>query len=71
MQLSLGLGVLSAIAIFFSNLALMDIKHGESDLRLEWGILQISYAIFILFHISAIITFARLLRGRNREEEKE
>jgi hypothetical protein len=66
-RLSFGLGVLSAIAIFFSNLALIDIHHGESDLTLEWAVLRISYTVFILFHISALITLWRLLKS---EREK-
>ena len=68
-RLSLGLGILSTMAVFLSNLALIDIWHGESDLRLEWGAVRVSYAVFILFHISALITFTRLLRGRKIEEK--
>ncbi len=64
-QVSLGLCLFSAIALFISNLALMDIGHGESDLNLEWRIMQVSYAVFILFHGAALITFIRLLKTKN------
>ncbi len=67
-QVSLGLCLLSAIALFISNLALMDIGHGESDLTLEWSILHISYAVFILFHGAALITFIRLLNVKNEDK---
>jgi Na+-driven multidrug efflux pump len=64
-RISFWLGIFSAVAVFISNLALLDIWHGESDLTLEWRILHVSYGVFILFHISALITFVRLL-GRKR-----
>ncbi len=64
-RISFGLCVFSAIAVFISNLALMDIGHGESDLTLEWRVLQLSYAVFILFHVSAFITFARLMKWKS------
>lgn len=67
-RITFSLCVISAIAVFISNLALMDIGHGGEDLKLEWAILQISYAIFILFHISAFITLARLIKRNNIEK---
>lgn len=71
-RISLVLGILSAVAVFINNLALIDIWHGESDLVLEWRVLHVSYAIFILFHISALITFVRLLgRKSNAELQKQ
>lgn len=60
-RISFGLGMLSTAAWLISNLALMDIQHGAGH-RLEWGIVHISYALFILFHVSALITLGRLLR---------
>lgn len=64
-RVSFGLCLCSGIALLISNLALMDIRHGESDVTLEWRILQISYPIFILFHVSAFITLARLMKWKN------
>ncbi len=64
-RISFWLCLFSGAALFFSNLALMDIGHGESDLKLEWRIMQFSYAVFILFHISAFITFVRLLNWKS------
>jgi hypothetical protein len=64
-RFSFGLCLISGIALFLSNLALMDIGHGESDVTLEWRILQISYAVFILFHVSVFITLARLMKLKN------
>lgn len=65
-RISFGLGVLSAVALFISNFALMDIQHG-GGFSLEWAIMHISYAVFILFHFSALLTLARLLRTKNKQ----
>ena len=59
---SIGLGVLSIVAIVISHLALTDIGHGEGDLTLEWQALQVAFAVIILFHISAFITLFRVLK---------
>jgi hypothetical protein len=54
--ISIGLGILSVIAILMCHLALTDIWHGEGDLTLEWRVLQIGFLIIILFHVSAFVT---------------
>ena len=68
-SITFALGIFSAIALLVSNLALMDIQKG-GGLRLEWAIMHVSYGIFILFHIFAIVTLARMLRREN-ERNKE
>ncbi len=55
------LGSLSCVAIVCAHLALTDIYHGEVDTSLEWTILQICFAIFILFHV---VVFGHLLTIR-------
>ena len=69
-RISFGLCLLSILAVFVSNLALMDIAHGESDLRLEWRIVQVSYAVFIVFHAMMLVTLARRLK-QTRQENRE
>ncbi len=70
-RMSFGLGILSAAALFISNFALMDIQHGNGH-ALEWAIMHVSYAVFILFHLSVLVTLARLPRRRDeRVEENE
>ncbi|HQR31947.1 MAG TPA: hypothetical protein PLK30_04350 [Blastocatellia bacterium] len=69
-RISFGLCLLSILAVFVSNLALMDIAHGESDLRLEWRIVQVSYAVFIVFHAVMLVTLARRLK-QTRQENRE
>ncbi len=69
-RISFGLCLLSILAVFVSNLALMDIGHGESDLRLEWRIVQVSYAVFIVFHAVMLVTLARRLK-QTRQENRE
>ncbi len=69
-RISFGLCLLPILAVFVSNLALMDIAHGESDLRLEWRIVQVSYAVFIVFHAVMLVTLARRLK-QTRQENRE
>ena len=49
------LGVLALIAGYFSHLALTDIYHAESDLTLEWRIVQIAALIILVFIGSSLV----------------
>lgn len=53
------LGLLSLIALGFSNLALTDIAHGEPNAALEWAVLRISAAVIAIFVVSALIALRR------------
>ena len=69
-SITFALNILSTVALFVSNLALMNIEKG-GGLTLEWAIMRISYGIFILFHIFAIVTLAKMLQRENeRNKEK-
>jgi uncharacterized membrane protein YozB (DUF420 family) len=59
------LGVASLVAVFVSHLALTDIYHGESDLRLEWMALRICFAVIFIFQVFALVTFWRMIRRKN------
>jgi uncharacterized membrane protein YozB (DUF420 family) len=59
------LGVASLVAVFISLLALADIYHGESDLRLEWMALRICFAVIFIFQVFALVTFWRVIRKEN------
>jgi type IV secretory pathway VirB2 component (pilin) len=61
-KLSFALGLLSLIAVIACHLALTDIWHGEGDLSLEWRILQVSFAVIILFQASTLLTLGMLIR---------
>jgi len=61
-RVSIILGFLSVVSILMSHLALTDISHGEGDLSSEWTVLQISFAVFIIFHIFALTTLIKLYR---------
>ena len=69
-RISFGLGILSAVALLISNFALMDIQHGNGH-GLEWAIMHVSYAVFILFHLSVLVTLARLSRRRDEGAEEK
>jgi hypothetical protein len=58
-QVSLVLGGLSVAAIVLALMALQDVYHGESDLRLEWMVLRISFLTIIAFHCVALIALSR------------
>ena len=57
------LGFISLAACGVSALALTDIGHGESDLRLEWRALQVAALLVLAFHIAALATLCRVLRN--------
>jgi hypothetical protein len=62
-RMSIALGVIALIAVAFSFLALLDIAHGEADLRLEWAIIRGSAALLIIFIAQAIVTLVRANRA--------
>lgn len=62
---SLVLGVLALVAVLASHLALTDIYHAEGDVSLEWNVLRVCFAVIVLSQTAALITFAKVLRGRS------
>ena len=56
------LGILSLLAVFLSHLALTDIYHGESDVSLEWKMVQVTALIIMLFIGSSLFTLGRVLK---------
>jgi uncharacterized membrane protein YozB (DUF420 family) len=58
------LGIASLVAVFIGVLALSDIYHGESDLRLEWMALQVCFAVIFIFQVFALVTFWRMIDGK-------
>lgn len=60
---SIGLGLVSLLAMGLSHLALVDIAHGEPDTRLEWIVLRVSALILFTFVITALHMLGRLLRA--------
>jgi hypothetical protein len=61
-RLSLGLGVLSVLAVGVSDLALTDIAHGAGG-SAEWRALQVSFAMIIAFQLAALTTLWRIMRA--------
>lgn len=59
-RMTVGLGVLSLLAIFISYLALADIAHGESDLSLEWKALRVAALLILMFTASTFATMWRV-----------
>lgn len=57
-RVSFGLGVVSMVAVAVSHLALTDIAHGAGG-PAEWRALQVSFALIVLFHVSALATLWR------------
>ncbi len=61
-RMTMALGVLSLLAVFFSHLALTDIAHGEGEVSLEWKILRVSALLIIMFIASALVTLWQVLK---------
>lgn len=61
------LGITSLVAVFISHLALTDIYHGESDLRLEWMALRVCFAVIFIFQVFALVTFWKIIREKNSD----
>jgi hypothetical protein len=57
------LGVVSVAAVAISNLALIDIYHGEKDVTLEWTMLRLCLPLNAAFHIFALVTLGKCARG--------
>ncbi len=56
------LGIAAAAALVFSVLALQDIWHGETDLRLEFWVVRASTLVIALFIGTALRTLAMVRR---------
>ncbi len=60
-RMSLVLGTITLIGLFFSAFALTDIYHNyEPNLDLEWKIVRISFLITIMFITVSLITILRI-----------
>ena len=62
-KVALALGALSLLAGLTSHLALTDIYHGESDVTLEWTVVQTCELIFLAFIGMALFTLMRTLKA--------
>lgn len=63
------LGILSAIAVLFTFLALCDIANHEPDQTLEWNMVGVGLMIWVGFIISTLVTI-RFLFGHLEEHSK-
>lgn len=61
-RIALALQVLALVAVGVAHLALTDISHGESDLRLEWQVLQVAGAVILTAAVFSIETLRRVRR---------
>ncbi len=56
------LGILALLAGAFAHLALTDIYHGETDVTLEWRIVQVCALVILLSVITTLVVLGRVLR---------
>jgi hypothetical protein len=54
------LGVLSLAAGALGHLALTDIYHAEGNLTLEWNMLRVFAAIFLIFIVYTLMTLRKI-----------
>jgi hypothetical protein len=67
--ITLILGILSAIAVLFTYLALCDIASHEPDQTLEWYIVGVGLLIWLAFIVSTLVTI-RFLFVHLKEQSK-
>ena len=65
-RLTVAIGIASVLAIVLCHLALADIGHGDEDVELEWAIVQIGFAVILIFHVAALRTAYYALQAPNR-----
>ena len=53
------LGMWSVIGLVLQALALQDIYHAASDVRLEWTVVRIAYLVSLAFHLLALRALLR------------
>ena len=61
-KVTIGLGVVSLAALAVGHLALTDFRHGESDLRNEWRMLQVAGVVTFAFHLAALTILSQVIR---------
>ena len=59
---SFALGIVSAIGLLVSLLALTDIAHGEPDVTLEWWVVRGAYLLVVLFQVTSLVTLRQILK---------
>jgi len=60
--ISLIVSVCGLLALGVAHLALVDIRHGEADLRQEWIALQVTLAVVLISQVLAVATLWRAFR---------
>ena len=68
-SITLILGILSAIAVLFTYLALCDIASHEPDQTLEWYMVGVGLMIWLAFIVTTLITI-RFLFGHLDKQSK-
>jgi hypothetical protein len=63
-RLSLVLGVLALLAVVTGHVALTDIYHAEGDVRLEWNVLRVCFAVIVASQVATLVTLAKVLRRK-------
>lgn len=59
-RLAIWLAPASGLALLLAAMALQDIYHAETDVRLEWAVVRSAFAVLALFHV---VAFRALRRG--------
>jgi len=63
--ISLALGVIAIVGLFFSVLSLLDIyQNVEPDLTLEWGVVKISFLFFLMYVFVSARTIWKLSKSK-------
>lgn len=62
-SVSFALGIAGLLSLTAAHLALTDIAHGESDLRMEWTVVRFAWAMLFTSQVTTLAALWSLFRS--------
>jgi uncharacterized BrkB/YihY/UPF0761 family membrane protein len=63
-------GIVSLFFFILTNLALLDISHGEPDLANEWRAVKVGVFPILMFHVAAIIGLFKVASRMEQQKQR-
>jgi hypothetical protein len=70
-SVTLTLGILALVGLFFMHLALTDIYHGEENAGLEWTILRLGFFVIFFLIVATFICTGLVFKHFRDKDERE
>ena len=70
-SVTLTLGILALVGLFFMHLALTDIYHGEENASLEWTILRLGFFVIFFLIVATFICTGLVFKHFRDQDERE